>query len=1064
MMEEPMNTPHRQLVLLFSIAILCAPLRSFGQTTATITGIVTDASGAVIPGVGITITNIETDQTRSATTNETGRYYAPALNPGNYKVSASLPGFEVVVRSGITLTVGNESVINFTLKPGQVSETVDVTGEAPLVQTTNSTVSELVSDLKIRALPLNGRSYDQLIYMQPGINVAPAAGNSPNQGRGTKFSANGARLTSNYFMLDGTDINDSQNFTPGSASGQLFGVESILEFQVLTHNQSAQYGRSMGAVINAVTRSGNNTLHGSAYEFLRNSALDAKNYFDDPRAPIPPFKWNQFGATAGGPIEKDHVFFFTNYEGFRERRGLSKNALVPDQAARNGDLPGQAHINVNQAIVPYLNLYPMPNFGQSVNGIGQYRYTQVQPTRADYGTAKIDWNATAKDSFFTRYTIDDSDKLRMDADDHIIGLFAEAEKHRNQYVTMQWTRTFSPSVVNIGRFGFNRSVTLVDLSDIGNVPASLNFISGQPFGRMSISGMSPCCATINDPRYFRMNSFQPSDDVSMIRGKHTVKAGAVLERFQWNTANFNRIGGDYVFSSLANFLRGSVQTVDVPFPGSDPIRGIRAALFGTYVQDDYRVSQRLTLNLGLRYELTTVPTEVNGKLSFLETPYSTELKKELPYPGNHLNFAPRFGFAWDAEGNGKTAVRGGFGMFYDQILMNQFLNLYDRNPPYWLTARLAGAAAPFPHPLDAAQISAQYSPQIIWRDDFNTPYAYQYNLSIQREIMTNLSATIGYVGSIGKHLVQRFDGNTPLPQRLADGTLFTPAGAPRRNPVWGNIPTRRLAGFSDYNALQISVNRRFAQGLQVQGSYTFAKSIDTSSGLFSEEAGNAPVGAVNPDNFLAEKGLSNFDIRHNAVINFNYELPFGKKLSGIARQIGGGWELGSITTLSSGIPFTVENSANRSQNQTSGADRADRPNLRPGFSSNPTRGLSAGCTYGATIAAGTPVGTPSLWFDPCAFQPQPLGTFGNLGRNTLIGPDLKTVDFVLNKHFRIREGRELQFRSEFFNSLNRVNLSPPLAATRQIFDNNGFLAGSYGQITKTTTPSRQIQFGLKYIF
>jgi hypothetical protein len=228
------------------------------------------------------------------------------------------------------------------------------------VQTTNSSVSELVSDLKIRALPLNGRSYDQLIYMQPGINVAPAAGNNPNQGRGTKFSANGARLTSNYFMLDGTDINDSQNFTPGSASGQLFGVESILEFQVLTHNQTAQYGRSMGAVINAVTRSGNNTLHGSAYEFLRNSALDAKNYFDDPRAPIPPFKWNQFGATAGGPIEKDHVFVFTNYEGFRERRGLSKNALVPDQAARNGDLPGQAHINVNQAIVPYLNLYPCP--------------------------------------------------------------------------------------------------------------------------------------------------------------------------------------------------------------------------------------------------------------------------------------------------------------------------------------------------------------------------------------------------------------------------------------------------------------------------------------------------------------------------------------------------------------------------------------------------------------------------------------------------------------------------------------------------------------------------------
>jgi hypothetical protein len=1057
------------MFLTLTIILFVSP-HAFAQTSATITGAVSDATGAVIPGVEITVTNTATGQARIVMSNESGRYYVPALNPGNYTVSASLTGFDVVVRSGITLTVGNEVVINLTLTPGQLSEKVEVTGDAPLVQTTNAAVSELVDELKIRALPLNGRSYDQLIYMQPGINVAPAAGSSPNQGRGTKFSANGARLTSNYFMLDGTDINDSQNFTPGGASGQLFGVESIMEFQVLTHNQSAQYGRSMGAVINAVTRSGSNTLHGSVYEFLRNSALDAKNYFDAPNAPIPPFKWNQFGGTAGGPIQHDHVFLFGNYEGFRERRGLSKNALVPDQAARDGDLPGQTHINVNPNVVPYLNLYPSPNYGQSVNGIGQYRFTQNQPTRADYATARMDWLSSGKDSFFTRYTIDDSDKLRMDADDHVIGLFAEAEKHRNQYVTMQWTRTFSPAVVNVARFGFNRSVSLVDLSKIGNVPDSLNFLPGQPFGRMSISGMSPCCATINDPRYFRMNSFQPSDDLSFTFGKHTLKTGFVVERFQWNTANFNRIGGDYVFSSLANFLRGSVQTVDVPFPGSDPIRGLRATLFGTYIQDDYVVSPKLTFNLGLRYELTTVPTEVNGKLSFLDDPYDTTLKKKLPYNGNHLNFAPRCGFGWDPAGNGKTAVRGGFGMFYDQILMNQFLNLYDRNPPYWLTARLSGAGAPFPHPLDAAQISPQLSPQIIWHNDFKTPYAYQYNLAIQREILPNLSATVGYVGSIGKHLIQRFDGNTPIPTRQSDSTLFTPLNAPRRNPVWGNIPTRRLAGFSDYNALQISVARRFSQGLQIQGSYTFGRSIDTSSGLFSEEAGNAPVGAVNPDNFFAEKGLSNFDIRNSAVVNFTYELPVGKNLSGIARQIGSGWELGSITTLASGVPFTVENAANRSQNQTSGADRADRPNLKAGADSNPTKGVSAGCTFSAAngnrtvVTAGTPVGTPTLWFDPCAFEPQPVGTFGNLGRNTLIGPGLRTVDFLVNKHFRISEGREVQFRSEFFNVMNHVNLSPPLAATRQIFDNSALLAGSYGQITKTTTPSRQIQFGLKFIF
>jgi hypothetical protein len=295
--------------------------------------------------------------------------------------------------------------------------------------------------------------------------------------------------------------------------------------------------------------------------------------------------------------------------------------------------------------------------------------------------------------------------------------------------------------------------------------------------------------------------------------------------------------------------------------------------------------------------------------------------------------------------------------------------------------------------------------------------------------------------------------------------LFTPAGAVRRNPTWGGLQTRRLAGFSTYNGLQLSVNRRFANGFQAQGSYTFAKSIDTTGGLFSEEASNAATGAQNPDNFLSEKGLSNFDVRHSATINFNYEIPFGKNLSGVARQLGSGWEIGSIITLATGVPFTVENSGNRSRNQASGADFSDRPNLAPGYTNNPTTGTSKGCTFGArTIATGAQLGTPDLWFDPCAFIPQELGTFGNLGRNTVIGPGLSTLDAVVNKHFRMGEVRELQFRSEFFNLFNHVNLAPPNATTRRIFDTNGRLVGNPGQITQTTTPSRQIQFGLKYVF
>jgi len=565
-----------------------------------------------------------------------------------------------------------------------------------------------------------------------------------------------------------------------------------------------------------------------------------------------------------------------------------------------------------------------------------------------------------------------------------------------------------------------------------------------------------------------MNSFQPSNDLSINIGRHAIKTGFVLERFQWNTENWNRFNGDYNFDSLESFLLGRVQSVDFPLPGSEPNRGIRAILFGTYIQDDFQVTSRLTLNLGLRYEITTVPTEVNGKLSFLDDPSDTTLEKKQPFEGNHRNFAPRFGFAWDVRGNGKTSVRGGWGMYYDQILMNQFLNLFDRTPPYWQTARL-GPGAPFPHPLEAPNLQAQVSAQTAVRDDYQTPYMYQYNLTVQREILPSLVASVGYVGSVAKHLIQRFDGNTPLPNQAADGTLSYPATGTlvRRNPVFPGMQTRRLSGFSTYNGLQVSVSRRFSQGFQLQGVYTFARSIDTSSGLFSEEAQNAATGAQIPDNLFNEKALSNFDIRHSAILNFNYELPFGRDLTGVARHIVEGWEVGGITTLSGGVPLTVENSGNRSRDLASGADFADRPNLAPGASNNPTSGTSAGCTFGTTsIAAGRKLGTPDRWFDPCAFVPQPLGTFGNLGRNTVIGPGTATFDFLVNKHFRISEGRELQFRAEFFNLFNRVNLAPPLLATRRIFDNAaiGRLVGSAGAIQQTTTTSRQIQFGLKYVF
>ncbi len=1097
-------------VIVLSAVVIC------GQgTSGTILGTVTDPQAAVIAGVTVSVKNLDTQLQRQVVTDSSGYYRVEALPVGRYEVRAERQGFKVTVNS-LTLTVGEEAVTNFKMEVGSLSEQVIVTSTGTEVETTTATMGGLVDEKKIRDLPLNGRSFDQLIYLQPGVTVATSAGSSPNQGRGTKFSVGGARLTSNLFMLDGTDMNDSQNFTPGGAGGQMFGVESIKEFKVITHNAPAEYGRSMGGIINAVSQTGTNNLHGDLFEFLRNSALDAKNYFDNANLPIPPFKRNQFGGAVGGPVllphfgeggpaigyhGKDKLFFFANYEGLRETLGVTKNAVVPDANARTGKIGTATPITVNPAVVPYVNLIPVAN-GPLIltstgtpTGFAQLQFSQPQPTRVNYFTGRVDWNRTAKDSLFVRYTIDDSTKLRQDAPDHVMGLFAENEAHRNQYVTLQDTRVLSANKVNQLRFGFNRSTLQVNLLNQANVPASLSFIPGQPFGHVTITGMSPLGTVVNDPRSFFMNSYQPSDDLSITHGNHAFKTGVFIERFQWNTAAFNRIGGDYSFASLKDFLTANVKSVVVPFPGADPHRSIRATLFAGYFQDDWRATRRLTLNLGLRYELTTVPTEKFGQSSFLLTPSDTALQIHTPFAGNHKNFAPRVGLAWDVRGDGKTSVRAGFGMYYDQILLNQFLNLFDRNPnpdlkSGWLTVTLPqpGIPAPFPNPLAAAQSAgAGFALQNTVFNNFKTPYLYQYSLEVQRQIAKNLVASVAYVGSRGKHLVERRDGNTPVPIVLAGGvpcnagavsatnpilpagTLCTPKTALRRNSKWADMQTRSLDGLSWYDSMQVSVLRRFAGGLQVQAAYTWSKSLDTSSGLFSEEADNAATGVEIPDNIRNEKGLSNFDVRHNAIINALYELPFGKSLRGVGRQLFSGWQIGGIGTFAAGVPFTVENSANRSQNQATGSNFSDRPNLVTGASNNPTHGVSAGCTFGTgtsaiTVAAGTPVGTPSHWFDPCAFVPQPLGTFGNLGRNTLIGPRRSTVDFLVNKHFRISEKRELQFRTEVFNILNHPNFEAPNINFRRIFDGSGNLLPTFGQLTNTTSTSRQIQFGLKFIF
>jgi hypothetical protein len=385
-------------------------------------------------------------------------------------------------------------------------------------------------------------------------------------------------------------------------------------------------------------------------------------------------------------------------------------------------------------------------------------------------------------------------------------------------------------------------------------------------------------------------------------------------------------------------------------------------------------------------------------------------------------------------------------------------------PPYFKSVTLVPSATfvvPFPNPVEAARASPA-QPTVTVADNFQTPYSQQFNLMVQREVRRDLMVSVGYVGSIGKHIQMVKEGNTPIPTVLDDGRLFNPAGAPRRNPAFGLIQQRDLSGFSTYNALQMTAVHRMSNGLQVQAVYTYGRSLDTSAGLFSSDVVNSATAPQNPDRTFAEKGLSNFDIRNNAVINFNYDLPFANNLSGVAGRLLGGWGIGSILTLAQGVPFTVQNTANRSRSGSTGARFSDRPDLVAGATNNPTSGVSNGCTFGTTsFPAGTRLGTPDNFFDPCSFAPQPLGFFGTLGRNTLTGPGVAQFDLLVNKRFQIQEGRDLQFRAEFFNLTNRPNFATP--ENLGLFDNSGRL-GAAGQITSTTTTSRQIQFVLKYTF
>src|SRR5580693_264369 len=651
----------------------------------TISGTVTDSSGRVINKAEITITNVATGVTRVVTTNDEGFYSAPNLLPGTYELKFSASGFRVEARKNIELTVGALVGLDQTLRVGSLSETVVVQSEIPAVQLSTSDLSAVVNATTVRELPLNGRSWTDLAQLQPGVSAIhtqpdfSAGTDRGNRGFGQQLTISGARPQQNNYRLDGVSLNDYANGAPGSVLGGNLGVDAIEEFSVLTSNYSAEYGRTSGGVVNAVTRAGTNEFHGSVYEFLRNSALDARNVFD---SSIPPFRRNQFGASAGGPIHKNHTFVFGDYEGIRQSLGITSLVTVPSPAARSGQLCSipdtsgsctPTTVTVDPSIQKVLSIFPVPNGPIISNGdLGSYSVAEQQIVSENFFTIRVDHKFSDKDSLFGTYMFDNTP---LTTPDNFNDVLLRAITKR-QALVLEESHIFNPALINSIRFGFNRDFAngpqTVKAINPAAADPSLGPVPGYNLGTVLVPGVDKFQGGLNSIglSLFRWNSFQVYDDVFFTRGLHSLKFGVAVERDQLNEFIINGPGGEVHFGSLSDFLTNRPQLFFAAFPTLLTPRGTRQTIVGLYAQDDWRFRRSLTLNLGVRYEMSTVPTEVQGKLSNLYNLADSSPHLGDPYFLNPTlrNFEPRVGFAWDPFRNGKTAIRGGFGM-YDSLPM-----------------------------------------------------------------------------------------------------------------------------------------------------------------------------------------------------------------------------------------------------------------------------------------------------------------------------------------------------------------------------------------------------------
>jgi len=1014
-------------VLLLVAALLATPA-ALAQSTATLQGTVADSKGAVLPNATVVVRNRSTSAERTTQTDSDGNYQLAALPPGVYSVEVRVQGFKTQVADQVTLEVAKTAVQNFQLDVGAISEQVLVSSDVPVIETATTSVGTVINQRTVQEIPLNGRHFVDLGLLIPGSVTPPQNGflTAPLRGQGSfAFNTAGGREDTVNFMINGVNLNDMvQNQITFQPS-----INTVQEFKVDNSTFSAEYGRNSGAIVNIATRSGSNDYHGELFEFLRNDALDARNFFD---ARKPPFKRNQFGLNIGGPLHlprfgeggsgigyngKNRTFFFFSYEGLRQRQGLTLTSNVLTDAQRAAA--------TNATTLKLLPLIPRATSVDIVGGVpvGRFAGAGTAPVDIDQWTGDVSHQISNNDRLHGYYAFQKDRRGEPNLQGNTLPGFGDTRQSHRQIFTLNETHIFGPNLTNEARLGFNR-INITFTPNLQVNPLDFNIDNGinQPIGlpQISITGFN---FNIGGPAGFPQGRADTtvvvSDTLNYLRGSHSFKFGGEARRFYNN--NFTLDTGTFAFPNVASFLNGTANSFSVTI--GDRSSAIIQNAFGFYAQDNYKVRQNLTLELGFRYDWNMTPTERYDRFVVFD-PATRSLVRvgsgiDDVYQQNNKNFQPRLGIAWDPFKDGKTSVRAAYAILADQPVTN-VVTPVTSNPPLADPRTFSGAIT-FQNARTVAA-AAGLSPNNV-DADFHNAYVQSWNLNIQREVAKDLGVTIGYFGTKGTHLRVSRNINQPINGGARPFPTLSPSDPFRPNAILNNITQIEGTGNSSYNALWLTATKRLSRGFQFNTSYTFSKSIDYNS-LNSQ-------GVIVQDSYnLADsRGLSDFDARHRFVFSGIYEAPFH------GNQLVEGWQLGAIVQSQSGNPVNiVVNNAT-----FTGINNTVRPNVT------------------GPVAI---LGTPNRWFDIAPFV-VPVGRFGSLGRNVVIGPGFNNTDFSVIKRTKLTESQVIEFRWEVFDVFNHANFGQP-----------GRVVGTanFGQITNTrfgtgdSGSSRQMQFALKYKF